>query len=345
MPGSGKPDLVSDMAAGPSGNLDGDARDLDRFGPYLDSSSGPHCGPTGGAYAAELLERHLKALVILQAGVLKDEDTEPIHQMRIRFRRVRSLLMQFGPALQLPERVTEQTLAKTGRRLGLVRDLDVLAAQLHQQLLPLLPDGEQAQLKPLLKSLRRSRKLAFVELVEALRSRRYLRMLAELQAWVRQPLLTALGQEPARDWLLEWKAPVLSGLLSHAGWRATNPDRDAVCLHDLRKRIKQARYGLANLKELEGERLDAWLDRFKSQQTILGDLNDLQVMEQAMAEDLGLVLPEALPELNLLLLERKRLLWQQWLGQASLMLGAQGRQALHGLLCEGSPGEARCCDG
>ena len=290
---------------------------------------------SAGAYATGLLAEHLKAIVSLQSGVLKDQDPEPLHQLRVRFRRLGTLLLQFGPALRLPERVTEQTLAKTGRRLGLVRDLDVLSGQLQHQLGLPLPAEELSRLKPVLKTLVRSRKLAFAELVEELRSRRYLRLLSELQAWLRQPAWTALGEEDARDWLVEWKTPVLAGLLSQPGWRASDPDRDRACLHDLRKKIKRARYGLANLKELAGDSLGTWMERFKAQQETLGGLNDLQVLEQAIEEQLVGDFAQALPELNLRLQQQKRLLWQQWQGQASLMVSESGRSELHGLLSRG----------
>ncbi|MEI6358799.1 MAG: CHAD domain-containing protein [Synechococcus sp. ELA619] len=290
---------------------------------------------SAGAYATGLLGEHLKAIVSLQSAVLKDQDSEPLHQLRVRFRRLGTLLLQFGPALQLPDRVTEQNLAKTGRRLGLVRDLDVLTGHLQHQLGLSQPAEELSRMKPVLKTLVRSRKLAFAEMVEELRSRRYLRLLAKLQAWLRQPTWTALGEEDARDWLVEWKTPVLAGLLSQPGWRAGDPDRDRACLHDLRKKIKRARYGLANLKELAGDSLGVWLERFKAQQDILGGLNDLQVLEQAIEEQLVGDLTQALPQLSLRLKQQKRLHWQQWQGQASSMVGEPGRRELHALLCRG----------
>ena len=296
-------------------------------------------GPSGGAYAAGLIKRHVKDIVTLQSGVLKDEDPEPLHQLRVHLRKLRTLLVQFGPALVLPERLTEQGLAKTGRRLGLVRDLDVLAGQIQEQL-PRLPAPELAKLKPVQKALGRSRKQAFLGLTEELRSRRYLRMLAKLQGWIRQPLFTAFGEEPAQHWLLEWKTPVLAGLGSHPGWRVQEPDQGGACLHDLRKRIKQARYGLANLRELEGEGLDGWLARFQSQQDSLGALNDLFVLNQALGDQLLGNPAQLLPELSGRLQVQQRELWGQWQPEASSMLGESGRNGLRELLCHGSLGRS-----
>ena len=290
---------------------------------------------SGGSFGADLLGQQLKAIVGLQSSVLKDQDPEPLHQLRVRFRRLRTLLLQFGPALVLPQRVTDQQLAKGGRRLGLVRDLDVLLDQLDKQVLPPLPSQEQLRLKPLIKSLRRGRKLAFAELGEELRSRRYLRLLAQLQGWLRRPQFTAMGDEPVRDWLVEWKTPILAGLLSHPGWRANDPDRDALALHDLRKRIKQARYGLTNLVTLESQPLAPWLERFKAMQDNLGELNDLQVLAQALGDQLDGELAKELPELNQQVQTQKGQLFEHWQGQAGWMLAAPGRNALHGLLCPG----------
>jgi len=294
--------------------------------------------PSGGGYAAERIGLLLKTIVGLQSDVLKDQDPEPLHQLRVRFRYLGTLLRQFAPALVLPERVTENQLAKTGRRLGLVRDLDVLLGQLERHDLPLLADQERALLKPMLKTLRRERKLAFSEMAEELRSRRYLKLLAQLQGWLRQPVFTAMGDEPALVWLPEWKAPVLAGLLSHAGWRATDADSDAPCLHDLRKRIKQARYGLANLQGLVPESLEPWLGLFKSQQESLGKLNDLQVLAKALDNQLSGSLGTDLPDLYHQMQVQKQQLWQQWQGQALWMLAEPGRQALHGLLWSGVEG-------
>jgi CHAD domain-containing protein len=291
--------------------------------------------PSGGSYAAERIGLLVKGIVGLQSDVLKDRDPEPLHQLRVRFRYLGTLLRQFAPALLLPERVSENQLAKTGKCLGLVRDLDVLLGQLEHHYLPLLADQDRALLKPLLKSLRRQRKLAFTEMAEELRSRRYLKLLAQLQGWQRKPVFSAMGEEPAQDWLAEWKAPVLAGLLSHAGWRATDADRDAPDLHDLRKRIKQARYGLANLQALVPESLDPWLGSFKSQQETLGMLNDLQVLTKALDNQLSEELETELPDLHQQMQAQKRELWQQWQGQARWILAEPGRKALYGLLWPG----------
>ena len=95
---------------------------------------------------------------------------------------------------------------------------------------------------------------------------------------------------------------------------------------------------------MEGEALDAWLGRFKSQQDTLGALNDLLVLHQAMADQLLGNPAQLVPELCARLQEQQRQLWQQWQSQASSMLGESGRNALHDLLCHGSLCPDASCD-
>lgn len=276
---------------------------------------------SGGAYAAELVQRHLRRIVELQTPVLEDTDPENLHQLRVRFRRLRATLAQFAPALQLPDAVTAQRLAKFGRSLGLARDLDVLRDLLEEQLMPLLPPRELANLKRVQKQLKRERRLAFEALVDTLKSKRYLQLIAALQGWLKQPRYSALGEEPVRSWLPEWKAAALAGLMLHSGWRCRGygATGDHEALHDLRKRIKAARYALTNLEELEGEALTPWIERFKVMQEQLGDFNDLLVLQRALEEQVDGDLDRQLPTLCSLILEQRAQTWSRWQASTTAM--------------------------
>ena len=177
-------------------------------------------------------------MVALQAGVLADQDPEPLHQLRIQLRRLAVLLQQFEPALRLPDGVSSTRVAKIGRRLGLARDLDVLRDRLEHQLMPGLPEAELNALKPMRKQLRRERRLAFSEVVEDLRGRRYLKLLARLQAWLRDPQFTPLASEALEPWLPEFHTQLTGDLFLLPGWRSEVSDE----LHALRKRIKHVQY-------------------------------------------------------------------------------------------------------
>jgi len=293
---------------------------------------------SSGGHATALIAASCRRLVELQAPVLADQDPEPLHQMRVALRRLRTGLRQFAPALVMPPGVSDRRIAKIGRRLGLARDLDVLQAHLRLQLLPQLPEEEVQALRPVLKQLRRERRLAREQLVDGLRSGGYLKLLAELQAWLRAPRFTPLGQEPLAGWQVEWALPMLAGLFSHPGWFVDDPSGDLESLHDLRKRCKGARYALANLRPLLGDHGEAWLDRFRQVQDLLGELHDLQVLQRAIDDQLPGRLTESLPQLDGLLQQRTRGHWAQWRQQAAqLQQPDQRRRLLLELLEDSRP--------
>ena len=283
-----------------------------------------------GAFAAELMAEHARRLVALQLDVLADRDPEPLHQMRVTCRRLRSSIEQFAPALQLPDQVSPQRLARVGSDLGLTRDLDVLRQQLEGRWQPLLPDGEQLLLRKLLKQLRRERKLAFGVLTDTLKGRRYLKLLSRLQAWLREPRITPMGEQPLQQWWPELQQAVLAELFTLPGWWAADPyDPQAMAdLHRLRRRIKRARYGLANLAPLDPERFAPWLAQFKALQTALGDLQDLEVLTQTLVRQLDGAPDALMPCLSSLLAEAREQVWLRWRSQAEPLRSLQGRQEL-----------------
>jgi CHAD domain-containing protein len=285
-----------------------------------------------------LIAARLARLVALQAEVLADRDPEPLHQMRVSIRRLRGILEQFGSALVLPDAADPARIARIGRRLGLTRDLDVLRQRLDQQLIPLLSDREVQQLKPLFKQLRRERRLAFEELTETLQGRRYLKLLAQLQGWLKAPRFTAMGEEPLGAWGQELLQAVTSGLTMEAGWwlEAPHGPEAAVALHRLRRRIKRARYGLSHLEPLAPAVLAPWLERLRRMQDLLGDLNDLQLIESALHHALDAPPDQLVPGLCSVLMEQRGQSWQLWRDQAALLQPVAARAALHGLLA-GTP--------
>jgi len=293
---------------------------------------------SSGAFAAACIQQHLRHVVDLQADVLADRDPEPLHQLRVRFRRLRSTLKQFAPALVLPPSADDGRIAKIARRLGMARDLDVLRLRLDQDLLPLLPEQELLALKKMFKQLRRERKLAFEELVEILQSRRYLRLLADLQGWLKQPGFTPLGDEPVLGWLPQWKLAVLADLLPHPGWRVDDPHGTSglEAVHQLRRRLKAARYGLANLRGLEPDdtALDRWVSRFKAMQETLGDLNDLQVLQSAITRQLDSEIDAVVPTLAALLADSRTTAWDQWLQLSAALRPIAGRQQLYAFILD-----------
>ena len=261
-----------------------------------------------------LIDRQVRALIDGHAAVLADRDPEPLHQLRVAMRRLRVTLPQFAPVLCLPADLDATVLAKTSRRIGLARDLDVLQQRLQQQLLPQLPDLELERLKPVLRQFKRERKDAQSQLQGQLKAAAYLRWLSKMQRWLRQPVVTPLAQQPLARGLVQWQLAWLAELPVHPGWDlellVTDAQREQI--HDLRKRIKAARYCLENCKSLLGRRTRADLSALKQMQELLGEINDLQVLKQAIDDQLLGSLAADLPSLQAQLLQREASCWQQW---------------------------------
>ncbi|MEB3256065.1 MAG: CHAD domain-containing protein [Synechococcaceae cyanobacterium] len=292
--------------------------------PAPDRPPAPAADLSNGAFALALITAQTERLRRLRPAVLNDAEHEPLHQLRVSLRRLRTALRQFGPALVLPERVSERRIAALARRTSLCRDLDVLRDQIEDHLLPLLPAGERRALRPLLQQLHRRRRRAFAAVVEALEARRSMRLLERLEAWVRRPVFTALGEEPFAAWRSEWHRPFSAGLFLHPGWWATQPQDPA--LHGLRKRIKGVRYSLEPLVAPTDPSVQAWIDAFKRAQSALGALQDLQVFQALLLE--GPVRMEGLAAE----LERQRAqAWAAWGDARAQLLRPECRRALPSL--------------
>jgi CHAD domain-containing protein len=289
-----------------------------------------------GGYAAALIQGRLRRLVALQAEVLADQHQEPLHQMRVTCRQLRATLEQFAPALTLPDPAAAERLGKVGRRLGCRRDLDVLQKRLEHGFGPLLPEKEAAVLRKLLKQLRRERKLAFEAVEEGLKGRRYLKLLAQLQGWLRQPQVTPLGEQPMRAWWGEFCQSALNGLVLEPGWQLEQPHGPQAQqqLHQLRKRLKRCRYGLANLEPFQPDALAPWLERLRAMQRHLGDLHDLQLLDQALHRQFHDAPDRVAPCLCSLLLESRDQAWLAWRREADALLTPDRRAALQHLPLE-----------
>jgi CHAD domain-containing protein len=283
---------------------------------------------SNGRFAHDLLQRQVVKLVHLQSPVAEGKGPEPLHQMRVAMRRLRTTVVQFESALQLPPAINDQRLAKWVRRLGLARDLDVLRERLEDGFLPQLPQAEVKALRPVLKQLRRERQLAYDQVVEVLQSRSYLEGLAQLQRWLKQPEFTRLGEQPIREWLLEWQGPCLASLFLHPGWQASSAEGEVEVLHELRRQIKQARYRLENLAAIEGAQTAGWIEHFKQGQELLGEFNDLQVLQRAIQDQVPGPLDEVLPQLEWVLVLHLRHWWEQWRELAGDLLPPGQRQRL-----------------
>ncbi|MFM7676050.1 MAG: CHAD domain-containing protein [Synechococcus sp.] len=304
--------------------------------PSSQSSSTGSAASTG-SHAAGLIQRQHQRLEKLLPEVLRNEDPEALHQLRVSLRRLRTQLRQFAPALRLPRGVSERKLARITRVTGLSRDLDVLGERLAQDLLPLLDPAHDGLVRGLQTELRQRRRRAFRRLENVLTSEGTRTLLERLAGWLEAPDFTSLGQEPIGPWLPDWHGALVGGLFLEAGWHAQDP-RDG-SLHQLRKRLKGVRYGHENLEAFLGEAGLRWIQHCRSAQEVLGELHDLQVLAAVLEGQVHRRTKprHAITPLAQALEERLGQCWGRWRSLAPTLLEPGRRRELQGLFLTPPP--------
>jgi len=226
---------------------------------------------TLGEFARRVVRRNLRHFSTEEKAVLRDEDPEPLHQMRVGMRRLRAAIETFGDAVRLPNEANDRAISKINRRLGLVRDLDVLLAKLSKL------DGLDDKV---LRAIHEQRDEQFAGLQKTLRGKRYKALCSALQEWTRHPVYRTTAELSLRPALPDLLLPLGCRLFLHAGWEAESGE----ILHDLRKRVKAIRYQAEFFADLYGKELVGWIGELKTIQDELGGLQDRVVLRQTVGE-------------------------------------------------------------
>jgi CHAD domain-containing protein len=224
-----------------------------------------------GEFARRVVRRNLRHFSQEEKAVLRDEDPEPLHQMRVGMRRLRAAIETFGFAIRLPNEANDRAIGKISRRLGRVRDLDVLLAKLGQL------EGLDPQT---LRTLAARREEHFEGLRDTLRGRHYEGLTNSLREWTKRPVFRTAAALPLRTALPDLLLPMGCRLFLHAGWEASSGE----ILHELRKRVKAVRYQAEFFADQYGPELTAWIGELKTIQDELGGLQDRVVLREAVGE-------------------------------------------------------------
>ncbi|MGF1491253.1 MAG: CHAD domain-containing protein [Microcoleaceae cyanobacterium] len=311
---------------------------------------------TLGDWAVIGIKSHLEKILKHEPEVLKDKDPEELHQMRVGMRRLRSAITGFSPVLNLPKSIADKRIGKVGRRLGKLRDLDVLLAVLREKYYPLLPLQEQEQLDKILLRLSRRRQKAFKLVQNTLEEgNTYTELKLDLRHWLNAPQYTRIEQLPIGEVLPDLLLPQISELFLHPGWQVGIPEchsevngseetltstpeptpeivedllqTEGDLLHDLRKEVKRMRYQMSLFTTFYGEEYNVYLQDVKAIQECLGDIQDSQVLEAVMQDILKTDLRSALPNLARLLARSRYDVWQKWTTLQQRYLDPEVRQA------------------
>jgi CHAD domain-containing protein len=198
-------------------------------------------------------------------------DPEDVHQLRVATRRLRSVLKTASPILDRAwvDEIRSE-LAWLGGELGPARDLDVLIPYLRQEAEALDP-GDRKALAPLFKKLELQQSVARKAVLEALRSERYLALLASVEA-------AAAGPPPGGAGSLRTAVEHEFKKLRKA-MRAVEEDPRDDAIHHARIKGKRARYATELLEDELGKPGAKLLAAAKEFQDAAGEQHDAVVAE------------------------------------------------------------------
>jgi CHAD domain-containing protein len=233
------------------------------------------------ASAGDVVRRALATSVIRllrhDVVVRLDSHLEGVHKTRVATRTMRSDLRTFAELVD-PQwsAALRGELGWLAGLLGRVRDTDVMLARLRDgtEALPAATAGAAA---PILATLERERASARAELLEAMRSDRYVALLDRLVSAAREPVLAEPAARPAAE---------IVPRLVRRPWRAlrqsvaalSSPPTDEE-LHRVRIRAKRCRYAAEAAAAVSGKRAALFARAATALQDVLGELNDAAVAE------------------------------------------------------------------
>ena len=302
---------------------------------------------TFGDWAVVAIARHYRKMLKHEEGVLRDDDPEELHQMRVGMRRLRTAIAGFTGAIILPKRIQAKRVGMVARSLGSLRDLDVQQEKLTQWGQTDLPAVEQKQLASLRDTLHKQRQKTFKETSLILNGNHYAALKQGLEDWLQRPQWTAIAAFPIQDVLPDLLLPTLSQFFLHPGWLVNTEvkengervliedltssqvdlilDTQESILHDLRKQAKRTRYQLELFTDLYDRDYQEMIKLIKAIQEVLGDINDSIVLrawlEKICEGKALLLLPVLIEKIQGDRLQK----WQAWQPLQQTFLNPQQR--------------------
>lgn len=243
----------------------------------------PDLGPTLvgtdssiGDVAYAVLRRNLSAMLAHEPGTRLGEDIEELHDMRVATRRLRAALALFADVLPVRAVTFRVELGWLAAALGVVRDLDVQLERLEHWVAE-VPAEDRDALDHLAELLHHERRDARDELLRALDSARYERLVGGFATMLRQgpPRRSAVSRAPA--------VAIIPDLVRRrhrvAVRSARRARRSGVAddFHRLRIHCKRLRYALEFAADVYGQQTTPFIRRVVALQDALGLMQDAEV--------------------------------------------------------------------
>lgn len=305
---------------------------------------------TLGNYAYEAVQKHYKKILKWEKSVKKDEDPEALHQMRVGMRRLRTAVSRFAIALDLPKPVSDKNIGKIARKLGSLRDLDVLKENLEKDYKPRLSHKEQTYLHTAFDAIAKQREQALSLVLTTLKDEAYKSFKQSMEDWLEKPIYKDLADISIGQVLPDLLLPEVSEFLLHPGWLIGTEfvdsqlkihqnweaekieqqlTKEGETLHDLRKQAKRVRYQMELFSDLYSESYAAYIADVKSIQDILGSMQDSVVLTEWLENVFKSDMHSHLHGLTKLLADNRYQLWQNWQPLQERYLKIETRHGFH----------------
>ncbi len=301
-----------------------------------------------GAYAHQLMAHNYRKFIKHEASVLKDNDPEALHQMRVGIRRLRTSLECFDQVLDWPKTASDKRLKRIAKTLGHLRDLDVLQATLQERYVPYLSPEEQDPMGKVMATLTRKRAKQLRNVRKLLQSKAYKVVKRSIEKWLKHPKYqSAIAGLPMQMVLPDLVTPLISDLLLHPGWlfetnlqagelkfNSITPanvnqllDQKGELLHSLRRQMKRVRYQTEFFKQFFSKKANDYLQEFKTMQDQLGQLQDCSVLQSFLRRCLK-NWPAKLKNVHQQIQQDEAAAWIEWRSQQFHYLNADLRHHL-----------------
>lgn len=281
-------------------------------------------------FSQELIANFLRKIGGYQARVLQDTEPEALHKMRVGMRRLRTILQVLEPLVVLPKDFSGRSIGKLAKKMGAVRDLDVMKESL-QSAGQELPPSEQKILNKIIKSLARRRRPAFAQLEKSLATS-YRSIMKAGQQWTRRPRYRhfTMANQSVADVAPDLLLPIIGGFFLHGGWGvlATELDENEAVVHDLRKCTKRIRYQTECFAPCLSNEFTQFLLPLESSQECLGHMQDAAVLRDFIEKKVGGKVSKKMPVLIDRLEQKKEQAWQEWQAIRGQLCDPQWRQSL-----------------
>ncbi len=225
----------------------------------------------------------LQVMKINEVNIVKDLDTEFLHDFRVAVRRTRSALGQIKNVF--PVETTnrfKKDFAYVGKLSNELRDLDVYLLK-EDTYKAILPPALQNDIEPLFGYLRQKRSKALQKVLKGLRSKKYSKILNDWEAFLNEPgkdSKTAFNAGLPIIYFAQKRIHMKFRSVVKAG-NLILDNTDDEMLHALRIQCKKLRYLMEFFSSLfPRKKINVLIEQLKKLQNNLGDFNDLCVQEE-----------------------------------------------------------------